>query len=76
MLDGVDERLAGLHRMDAVRAHLLELAGDVEGAVTHYRHAAARTTSVPEQRHLLLRAAQLESARRGGGGAAPRGVAS
>jgi RNA polymerase sigma factor (sigma-70 family) len=57
-LDG-DARLAGHHRLDAVRAHLLEMAGDHAAAVTHYRAAAGRTTSLPEQRYLIARAARL-----------------
>lgn len=40
------------HRVHAVRAHLLELTGDHEGAATAYRRAAALTTSLPEQRYL------------------------
>jgi predicted RNA polymerase sigma factor len=59
VLDSVDERLASHYRLDAVRAHLLEMIGDTEGAVEHYRAAAGRTTSVPEQRYLSLRAARL-----------------
>jgi RNA polymerase sigma factor (sigma-70 family) len=54
-----DPRLAGHHRLDAVRAHLLEMAGDHESAVRHYRIAAGRTTSVPEQNYLLTQAARL-----------------
>jgi RNA polymerase sigma factor (sigma-70 family) len=54
-----DGRLAGHHRLDAVRAHLLEMAGDQRGAVAHYRTAASRTASSPEQRYLALRAARL-----------------
>ena len=57
-LDG-DARLAGHHRLDAVRAHLLELAGDPAAAREHYRAAARRTTSLPEQRYLEGRAARL-----------------
>jgi RNA polymerase sigma factor (sigma-70 family) len=57
-LDG-DERVAGHHRVEAVRAHLLELAGDQAGAVASYREAARRTTSLPEQRYLEGRAARL-----------------
>jgi RNA polymerase sigma factor (sigma-70 family) len=57
-LDG-DERLAGHHRLDAVRAHLLEMAGDREGAIEHYQIAAGRTTSLPERNYLLTQAAQL-----------------
>jgi RNA polymerase sigma factor (sigma-70 family) len=57
-LDG-DERLAEHHRLDAVRAHLLELAGDRDAALAGYRLAARRTTSLPEQRYLEGRAARL-----------------
>jgi RNA polymerase sigma factor (sigma-70 family) len=59
-LDG-DGRLDENHRLDAVRAHLLEMAGDPPAAITHYRAAAERTTSLPEQRYLLARAARLTS---------------
>jgi RNA polymerase sigma factor (sigma-70 family) len=51
--------LAGHHRLDAVRAHLLELAGDREGARVAYRQAARRTLSLAEQRYLESRAARL-----------------
>ncbi len=59
LLDAVDERLAGHYRLDAVRAHLLEMAGDTKAALTHYRAAANRTTSLPEQRYLATQAARL-----------------
>jgi RNA polymerase sigma factor (sigma-70 family) len=61
LLDALDRdgRLAGHHRLDAVRAHLLEMAGDHQGAIAHYRAAASRTTSLPEQRYLIARAARL-----------------
>ena len=52
-----DARLKGHYRLDAVRAHLLEKAGDREAAVAHYRKAAARTSSVPERNYLVTRAA-------------------
>jgi predicted RNA polymerase sigma factor len=52
-----EERLAGHHRLAAVRAHLLELAGDHEAARTQYLEAARRTTSLPEKRYLIGRAA-------------------
>ena len=55
-----DARMAQNHRLDAVRGHLLELAGDTAGAGASYRRAARLTRSVPEQRYLLLRAASLE----------------
>ncbi|MFE2847447.1 RNA polymerase sigma factor [Streptomyces scopuliridis] len=55
----LEDRLAGHHRLDAVRAHLLEKAGDIEGARAAYRLAAGRTLSVPEARYLRTRAARL-----------------
>jgi RNA polymerase sigma factor (sigma-70 family) len=54
-----DERMAGNHRLDAVRAHLQEMAGDHAAARESYRAAARRTTSLPEQRYLEARAARL-----------------
>jgi len=57
-LDG-DERLAEHHRLDAVRGHLLELAGSYADARRSYLAAARRTTSIPEQRYLQDRAAAL-----------------
>ncbi len=59
LLDAVGDRLAGHYRLDAVRAHLLEMAGDTKGALAHYRAAANRTTSLPEQRYLAAQAARL-----------------
>lgn len=58
-LDG-DARIAGHYRLDAVRGHLLEMVGDYEGAIKHYRIAARRTTSIPEQNYLMTQAARLE----------------
>jgi RNA polymerase sigma factor (sigma-70 family) len=57
-LDG-DGRLSGHHRLDAVRAHLYEMAGEREAAITHYRAAANRTASLPERNYLLMQAARL-----------------
>jgi len=54
-----DARIAGHHRLDAVRAHLLEMAGDPQAAITHYRIAASRTTSIPERNYLITQAARL-----------------
>ena len=54
-----DARLAGNHRLDAVRAHLLELSGDYAGAIEHYRAAAGRTASIPERNYLMTQAAKL-----------------
>ncbi|NUQ29034.1 MAG: RNA polymerase sigma factor [Acidobacteriaceae bacterium] len=54
-----DERIARHHRLDAARAHLFEMAGDYKAAITHYRLAATRTTSLPEQQYLQTQAARL-----------------
>jgi RNA polymerase sigma factor (sigma-70 family) len=64
MLDALaaDGRLAGTHRLDAVRGHLLELAGDRDGAVRHYLAAANRTTNTAERNYLLTQAAALREA--------------
>ena len=61
LLEALDERLPGHYRLDAVRAHLFEMAGDVGAAVQHYQAAASRTTSMPEQRYLTRRAARLRA---------------
>jgi predicted RNA polymerase sigma factor len=52
-----DDRVAGHHRLFAVRAHLLDLAGESERARAAYLEAARRTTSLPERRYLEQRAA-------------------
>jgi len=57
-----DERLAGHYRIDAVRAHLFEMAGDRSAAIEHYRAAAGRTTSIPERDYLTTQAARLGAA--------------
>ena len=44
------------HRLVAVRAHLLDRAGEREAAVALYREAASMTTSIPERDYLLLKA--------------------
>lgn len=54
-----DHRMAEHHRLHAVRAHLLEMAGDHRAAVCRYRAAARATTSLPERHYLDLRAARL-----------------
>src|SRR2546423_10615159 len=62
LLDSIadDSRMKQSHRLDAVRAHLLERAADREGAREHYRRAARRTASVPEQKYLEEQADRLE----------------
>ncbi|WP_410569651.1 RNA polymerase sigma factor [Amycolatopsis sp. cmx-4-61] len=61
LLDSIaeDSRMKHSHRLDAVRAHLLERAGDAAAAREHYLRAAARTGSVPERRYLEERAGRL-----------------
>jgi RNA polymerase sigma factor (sigma-70 family) len=56
-----DSRIAEHHRLDAVRAHLLEMAGNFEDAITHYRLAAGKTNSLPERNYLLTQAARLST---------------
>jgi RNA polymerase sigma factor (sigma-70 family) len=57
-LDG-DARMAHNHRLEAVRANLLERAGELAAARDSYRKAARMTASIPEQRYLALKAARL-----------------
>jgi RNA polymerase sigma factor (sigma-70 family) len=56
-----DARVAEHHRLDAARAHLLELAGELEAAVRYYRAAAGKTGSLPERNYLLTQAARVSS---------------
>jgi RNA polymerase sigma factor (sigma-70 family) len=69
VLEDVDYRLAGNYRLDAVRAHLLEMSGERGAALEHYRAAAARTANLAEQRYLATRAARLKMQEDGSGGA-------
>jgi RNA polymerase sigma factor (sigma-70 family) len=64
LLEPLSEPLAGHHRLHAVRAHLLEIAGEVDAALAEYETAASRTTSVPENHYLTMRAARLNERRR------------
>ncbi|MCK8434652.1 sigma-70 family RNA polymerase sigma factor [Streptomyces sp. D2-8] len=57
-VDSLADELKG-HRLDAVRGHLLERAGEPEAARAAYESAAAQTLSLPEQRYLRARAARL-----------------
>ncbi|WP_460653565.1 RNA polymerase sigma factor [Kribbella endophytica] len=60
-LDHATEDLANHYRTTAVRAHLLELAGDLEAARTAYEEAARQTQSFPERHYLAARAAAILS---------------
>jgi predicted RNA polymerase sigma factor len=57
-----DQRLTAGHRFHAVRAHLLELAGDRDEARLGYLEAARRATSLPHQRYLNAQAERLANA--------------
>lgn len=61
LVAAVEGELAGHHRVHAVRAHLLEMAGDERAAAAEYGRAAERTSSLPEQRYLTRRAARLNA---------------
>ncbi|MGB3437520.1 MAG: sigma-70 family RNA polymerase sigma factor [Actinophytocola sp.] len=60
-----DKRLTDHHRLHAVRAYLLEMSGDVDGALPAYQEAARRTQSSQEQRYLRMKAAELARNLRG-----------
>jgi predicted RNA polymerase sigma factor len=59
VLAGVVDRLADHHRLHAVRAHLLEMAGETAAASAEFREAARRAPSRPEQRYLATQATRL-----------------
>jgi RNA polymerase sigma factor (sigma-70 family) len=63
LLGELDRQLEGHHRLHSTRAHLLEQAGDLRGAVAQYERAAELTRSIPERNYLTKRAAQLNAAR-------------
>jgi len=54
-----DLRARRHHRFAAVRAHLLEMDGDADGARAEYLRAAELTVSIPERQFLIERAARL-----------------
>ena len=56
-----DRRLADHHRLVSVRAHLREMAGDMEAARAGYEDAARRTTSLAERRFLHGQAERLRN---------------
>jgi RNA polymerase sigma factor (sigma-70 family) len=61
VLDGLDERLGDHHRLHAVRAHLLDMAGDTARAIDEFKAAASRTNNVREQEYLTAKAAELRA---------------
>ncbi len=54
-----DARLAGSHRLEATRAHLLHRAGRRAEAIVAFERAASRTASTAERDYLRLQAARL-----------------
>jgi predicted RNA polymerase sigma factor len=54
-----DPALVAHHRIPAIRAHLLERKGDQVAARADYLEAARLTSSDPERRYLLQRAARV-----------------
>ncbi len=54
-----DDRIAGDHRLHAVRGHLLEMTGERAAARDSYLAAARQTASLPQQRYLHAQAARL-----------------
>jgi predicted RNA polymerase sigma factor len=58
-----DQRIARDHRLYAVRAHLLEMAGDGAEAYAAYLAAAQRATNLTQQRYLHARAGRLSGQR-------------
>jgi len=54
-----DDRIADHHRLQAVRAHLLEMVGQRGVARDAYQAAARRATNLVQQRYLYGRAARL-----------------
>ncbi len=57
-----DPRMRDSHRLDAVRGHLFERAGDAARALHHYEDAAEKTASLPERDYLLRKIALLRVA--------------
>jgi len=66
LLEGLRERLGEHHRFHSVRGHLLELAGDTQGAIVEFRAAAAGTANLRERHYLTTQAARLAIGRRFG----------
>jgi RNA polymerase sigma factor (sigma-70 family) len=60
-LAATEPSLGGHYRVSAVRAHLLEMAGDLVAAREEYEAAAKRTLNVAEQRYLRGRAGRILS---------------
>ena len=55
----LEQPLAGHYRLYAVRAHMLEMAGELDAACADYTAAARGTNSVPERNYLVMKATRL-----------------
>ncbi|MEU9686535.1 RNA polymerase sigma factor [Amycolatopsis japonica] len=58
-LEELGDRISGDHRFHAARAHLLEMAGDIDEAIESYVDAARLATGLPHRRYLHARAERL-----------------
>jgi predicted RNA polymerase sigma factor len=63
LLDGLEGDLGDHHRLHAVRAHLLERAGDPDAALVEFRAAAEGARNQREREYLTTQAARLASRR-------------
>jgi RNA polymerase sigma factor (sigma-70 family) len=63
-LAALEPRLGNHHRLHSVRAHLLEMAGDAQGAHREFESAASRTANLRERDYLIEQAARLANSRR------------
>jgi len=63
LLQPLEQPLAGHHRLHAIRAHLLEMAGELDAAFAEYETAANRTTNLPERDYLTMKAARVNERR-------------
>jgi predicted RNA polymerase sigma factor len=63
LLEPLEQSLGRHHRLHAARAHLLEMARETDAAIGESEVAASRTTSIPEQNYLTMRAARLNERR-------------
>jgi RNA polymerase sigma factor (sigma-70 family) len=73
LLDSLEPKLSGHHRLHAVRAHLLEMGGEAGAAIGEYTAAAQAATNLPERHYLIRQAARLSQSPAGGVGVKRRG---
>jgi RNA polymerase sigma factor (sigma-70 family) len=63
LLQPLEQPLAGHYRLHAIRAHLLEMAGELDAAFAEYETAANRTTNLAERDYLTMKAARVNERR-------------